>query len=253
MLRKFSALKNFTLAARDGHIGKVKELYFDDESWRVRYLVLKTGGWLSGRQVLIAPRALGAIDEEHEIIAVHLTRQQVEQSPTTDFDKPLSRQYEERWHRHFGYQGYWLNADPMGLGMMVPLAHPSVAVPADEADERDDPHLRSTDEVFGYSIHATNGDLGHLDDFLVDEEDWNIRYLVITRSWWAGDKVVLAPDWVEAVSWDDERVSVSIPREKIKDAPIWDDSEPMTRGFEEQLYEHYGRERYWPSEMPAMR
>ena len=244
MLRQVSDIKNLALAARDGEIGKVKELYFDDESWVTRYLVVDTGGWLTGRKVLISPQSLGLIDEEKKLVPVNLVKAQVEHSPSIDADKPVSRQYEESWHQHYGYPGYWLVPEAMAFGATPPLLE---VPPADrEAREKGDPHLRSTSEVTGYSIHATNGDIGHVDDFVVDDEDWVIRYVVISRSWLPEKKVILATEWTDQVSWEERKVFVPLTREAIKNAPEWDDAQPITRAFESRLHDYYGRQGYWP-------
>jgi hypothetical protein len=116
-------------------------------------------------------------------------------------------------------------------------------------EESADPHLRSTSEVMGYSIHATDGDIGHVDDFLVDDSVWAIGYVVISRSWWPGKKVILSPECIERVSWEEMKVFLPLTRETIKDAPDWDDSQPLSRAFEQQLHDYYGRRGYWPVEV----
>ena len=250
MLRQFSDIKNFALASSDGEIGKVKELFFDDQSWAVRYIVADTGGWLSGRQVLLAPFSFGAIDEEGKAIAVHLTKEQIENGPPIDSDKPVSRQFEEEWYRYYGYPSYWNAAEPMAFGMASPFVPPPVEIPAPNENRREagDPHLRSTSEVTGYSIHASDGNIGHVDDFIVDDHAWTIRYVVISRSWWPGKRVIVSPEWIERVSWPEMQVFVPLTRETIKDAPDWDDSQPISRAFEQQLHDYYGRRGYWPAD-----
>ncbi len=238
MLRKLSDLENFALAATDGEIGRLRRLYFDGESWVVRYLVVNTGGWLSGRDVLIAPRSLGPIDQRAERIAVHLTREQVEKSPPIETNKPISRQYEEQWHRHYGYPGYWASD-------AVPFATPA-PLPPEDFQPRGDPHLCSTREVTDYAVAAKDGEIGSISDFIVDDRDWMIRYVVISRGWLAPKDVILGTEWIDEVSWEDKAVRVPLAREAIKDAPEWDASQPITREFEIRLHDYYGRKGYWP-------
>jgi uncharacterized protein YrrD len=242
MLRQFSHFKNFALAATDGEIGKIKELYFDDQRWIVRYVVVNTGGWLTGRKVLLPPQTLGLIDDEKELIAVHLTKTQVEQSPSIDYDKPISRRYEEEWHRYYGYSGYWLTPGPVAFGAAISGAEFQPAEPPRKSEgPKVDPHLRSSTDVTGYSIHASDGDIGHVDDFIVDDGEWTILYIVISRSFWAGKKVLISPDWIERISWHEMKVFVPLSRDTIRDAPEWDDSQPISREFEGQLFDYYGR------------
>jgi hypothetical protein len=245
MLRPFTDIKNFALAATDGEIGKVKELYFDDKNWTVRYVVVDTGGWLTGRKVLLAPRSFGMIDQEAKRITVHLTREQIENSPSIDADKPVSRQHEEEWHRYYGYPGYWMMPEAIAFGV-APLAETVSAAREAKNEEHGDPHLRSTSEVTGYSIHATDGDIGHVDDFIVDDGDWAIRYVVISRSWWPGKKVMLSSEWIERVSWDARQIFVPLSRETIKGAPDWDDTQPLSRADEQRLFDYYEMRGYWP-------
>jgi hypothetical protein len=254
MLRRFSDLKNYSLAARDGEIGRVKELYFDDHSWTTRYVVVDTGGWLKGRKVLISPRALGEIDTTNQSIAVHLNRAQVEDSPSIDTDKPVSRKYEEEWHRHYDYPAYWLIPEAIAFGpsVMAPALAPQMvhrALSTTIEHDDGDPKLRSSKEVTGYAIHATDGDIGHLDDYLIDEEGWAIRYVVVSLSWWHGYDLLLSPEWIERISWEKQQIFVPLTRDKIRNAPAWDGTLPISREFESELFDHYGRPGYWPVEL----
>jgi sporulation protein YlmC with PRC-barrel domain len=187
MMRSASHLKGTTIAATDGDIGSVQDLYFDDLTWTIRYLMVDTGTWLPGRQVLISPRSVGTVTDEHRI-PVALTRSQVENSPSTDTDKPVDRQYEEEYSRYYGYPYYWTGpyrwgetAYP-GEALALPVAPEMVYTPP-----TGDPSLRSVRNVTGYYIEATDGDLGHVEDFIVDTGEWALRYMVVdTRNWWPG-------------------------------------------------------------------
>jgi sporulation protein YlmC with PRC-barrel domain len=247
MARTVSDLKGLTIAATDGDIGSVQDLYFDDISWTVRYLVVDTGGWLPGRQVLISPMGTtgpGAQDR----IPVRLTRAQVEQSPSVEADEPVNRQYELRYSRYYGYPDYW--AGPYRWGA-TPYADEVIPTPPDLTvesvpPESGDPHLRSARDVMGYYLEATDGDLGHVDDFIVDDREWAIRYMVVdTRNWWPGKKVLVSPEWIREVSWPDSRVYVDLSREGIKSAPEFDPARPLEREYEGRLYDHHRRRRYW--------
>ena len=189
MLRSVSGMHGFTIHATDGDMGSVDEFLFDDEQWTIRYLVVNTGGWLTGRLVLVSPMAFRAVAWDRETFDVALTRQQVEQSPSLATDQPVSRQQEEEYSRYYGYPYYWDGLGLWGAGMYPRMAYLSAVdstygATATEAQPTSDPHLRSAREVIGYEIQARDGDLGHVEDFIVDDESWVLRYMVVdTRNW----------------------------------------------------------------------
>jgi len=259
MLIPFHTLRGATLAASDGEIGKVREFYFDDEHWSVRYLVVDTGSWLTGREVLIAPRALGGVDRQGSAIAVHLTREQVRESPPVESDKPISRQHEAELYRHYGWEPYWMPGSPGGMMLPPPaLAPPPAVAPPPVVTEtldlegaveppKGDPHLRSSAELIaGYHLHAQDGEIGRVEDFIVDDESWQVRYLVVhTGVWFLGKDALLAPRWIEKISHERAEVFVNLPRSAIQDAPAYDSTAPLGRAFEQRLHDHYGCKGYW--------
>jgi hypothetical protein len=255
MLRAAGDFKGLSIAAGDGDIGSVKDLYFDDLTWTIRYLVVDTGTWLPGRQVLISPLSVrGPVTDK---VTVNLTRAQVEDSPPIDADKPVDRQQEEALSRYYNYRYYWEGPYRWGLlaypGMPpVPAPVPGDPVVAEmlaREREQGDPSLRSARDVTGYHIAAQDGDIGHVDEFLVDDRAWAIRYLVVdTRNWWPGKKVVLSPEWIKTVSWADSRVYVDLRKDEIKAAPEYDAARPFDRTYETRLFEHHARRKYWEFE-----
>jgi hypothetical protein len=254
MLKPASGFKGLTIAATDGDIGSVNDLYFDDLSWTIRYLVVDTGTWLPGRQVLISPLSVRQVDDK---ILVDLTRNQVQNSPPVEADKPVNRQQEEAIARYYDQRYYWEGPYRWGLLAypgMPPV--PTAPIPADAmgeemaAREREtpsgDPTLRSSRDVTGYYIAALDGEIGHVDDFLVEDRAWAIRYLLVaTRNWWPGKKVLISPEWIKTVSWADSQVQVDLRREEIKAAPEYDPSRPFDREYESRLIEHHNRRKYW--------
>jgi sporulation protein YlmC with PRC-barrel domain len=247
MLRNFADFKGFMLAATDGEIGAAEELYFDDKTWQVRYLVVRAGSWFSGREVLIAPRVVGEIDEQSGLIRVDLTKEQVRNSPLVESEKPVSRQYEQLYHDHYGWIPYWLDAGNMPGVMITPTILPPIEPPVPKKpEERRDLHLRSGAEVSEYVIHSQDGEVGHVEDFVIDDETWRIRYLVVvTRNWFPGKRVLLSPDWIEEISVDEREIFVSIARSTIQTAPDYDSTVPISRAFEQELHAHYGHKAYW--------
>lgn len=244
-------LSDCKVVAQDGDIGSVSDLYFDDMYWRIRYLVVNTGNWLlPGRVVLISPHSIGNVILSEKAVVVDLTRDQVRKSPDVDTKKPLSRTLEEDLSRHFGWPMYWLPGTS-GSYITIPARRKgdekeAEGEPPMPPNELGDPDLRSTNEVIGYHIHATDGDIGHADDFIVDDNEWDMHYMIVdTRNWLPGKQVVLSPRWIEDISWSDRRVLVNVEREKVRTSPKYDPSVPLDRAFEEELHEHYGRPKYW--------
>lgn len=253
MLHRAKGLKGYELDSLDGQIGKVKEFYFDDQHWTVRYLVADTGNWLTGKQVLISPYAVIAGAVEDRRIAVRLTKKQIEDSPLPISDKPVSRQFEEAYYVYHGWPMYWNGAYPWGhYPYPMPALEPARAQQAGDAKEAWDPHLRSTRDVTGHFIQAVDGEIGHVEDFVIDDKTWAIRYLIIdTRNWWPGKQVLVSPQWIGRVSWEESKVFVNLAREKIQQAPEFTSESLLTREYEDQLYQHYNSRGYWTAESEA--
>ena len=254
VLKSIHSLTHSVLQATDGEIGKVEECLFDDEKWTVRYLVVKTGSWLSGKKVLISPKSVRGVNLWEKSLLVSLTRKQVEQSPDIDTDKPVSRQMETQFHDYYGWPYYWADAGYWGMapypggipGSPYHQLDPVGPSRLEGGQKRGDPHLRSTREVTGYGIEASDDGFGHVQDFIVDDASWGIRYLVIdTMNFWPSKSVVLAPEWVDSISWTDRRIRVGLSKESIKSSPEYRTDRPFDRDYEERLYSHYGRARYW--------
>lgn len=233
------------LHATDGVIGSIHDFSFDDRSWKIRYVVVNTGGWLTGRQVLLSPVSFGSPDWEQSAIPVALTREQIEKSPSIDDDRTVSRQHEIDLHKYYGWPPYWTSVPLGGIGW-VPLPTEALTEGEGGSEPEGDPNLRSVREVRTYKIHALDGDMGRVDDFLFEDEDWSIRYLVVdTRTWLRGKSVLVSPGWIGSIQWDEKKVYVDLTREAIRGAPEYDPSQPVTRDYEQKLYDHYGRSRYW--------
>jgi hypothetical protein len=257
MLRSSKGLVGFTISASDGDIGRVDALYFDDQHWTVRYFVVDTGSWLAGRRVLVSPVCVRRPDWERRRLPVGLTKAQVQASPDVDAHRPISRQFEIAFSQYYGIPSYWsapsMSAAPHTLA--PPAVPDRVAREIAESLERreeEDQHLRSTEEVRGYYLRATDGGLGHVEDFLVEDLTWRIRYIdVDTRNWWPSKRVLVAPEWIDEVSWRHSAVFVALPGEIIRSAPPYDPSRPVTRAYEQALYAHYGRPGYWEESAAA--
>ena len=244
MLRSLKTMFSYELQATDGEIGKVADFYFDDLTWYVRYLVADTGSWLAERQVLLSPLVLGWADAESKTFNVALTREQVEASPPIERDMPVDRQVEAELHRHYAWVPYWQAPFPFAATSSAVVAAETGA--EEKREEQGDPHLHSVREVTGYHIYATDGDIGHVDDLVVEDDSWVIRYLVVdTGNWLPGKRVLMVPSWVQQVDWLERMVYVDLKRESIRNSPEFDPREPVNRDYEERLYDYYGRRKYW--------
>ncbi|MEW5745310.1 MAG: PRC-barrel domain-containing protein [Nitrospirota bacterium] len=234
-VRSVRDLYGYAVRAEDGDVGNVEDLLFDDLSWKVRYLVVDLGRRISGKKILIAPGAFGTPDWEHEVFPVSLTRQQAEQGPGIDADRPVSRQGVRAFPDYSGREPAWST-----------LVYGKAGTARPEGERKDDLHLRSTKEVSGYTLLATDGEAGQVEDFLVSDDEWTIRYLVIdTGEWLQGRRVLIAAQWVTGFALTQQALRVDLTRESIKNSPQYDPAIQVSRGYEEQLYDYYNRPKYW--------
>jgi hypothetical protein len=252
MLRSTKSILGYTLQASDGQIGRCKDFLFDDQTWTVRYLVADTGKWIPKRKVLISPISVAGAQWKDHTVQVRLTRQQVADAPPLESDAPVSARHEVDLSRYYAYPYYWL-----GDGLWGPAPSPLVLsqeampfeAPFDEdsaVSHRGDDHLRSVDEVIGYEIETSDGSLGHVDDFSLDDDNWSLRYVVVkTRNWLPGRYVLASPAWVGEVSWRERVARVDLTRSQLEAAPTYDPSQVVNRRYEERLYDYYGRPAYW--------
>ena len=251
MKRTIKNLMGFTMGATDGEIGEVTDFYFDDLTWTVRYLVVETGNWLSNREVLISTEALLPGDWENEKFPVNLTKAQIEKSPDIDTNQPVSRQHETELYTHYSWSNYWgggLWAGGLGTtGMIMPMAPELLEDDVEknknnsEVDADRDPHLRSAKKVHGYNIHALDGDIGDVEDFIIEDSNWTIDYMVVdTGNWFPGKKVTLSPKLIKDIKWETSEVTVNASVEHVKNSPEYDASKNVSTEYEANLKNHYG-------------
>ena len=222
MMTSVNRLNGAALAAIDGKIGHVTDVFFDDVAWAVRYLVVDTGSMLASREVLISPHSVRQRPVETEKqIDVGLSRDQIEHSPEIDSHQTVSRRHELEQLRYYGYPGYW-DCDAVWAMSAVPLTPPmeELMTPA-ETPSPEDRRLRSCSHVKGYAIHATDGAIGHVADFVFDDDSWTIRELTVdTRNWWpGGKKVLVGTGCIDSIDWAERAVYVNQTREQIRACP----------------------------------
>jgi len=227
MLHSVKLIYGDRIGATDGEIGQVKDFYFDDRRWTIRYLVADTGSWLTGLQVLITPLAFSSLYPGGKVMIVNLTRKQIENSPSIDTHKPISRQFEEEYFRYYGWPFYWEGNGLWGMTNYPILSDPAVPLPGEDASTWSaahpaDAHLRSTRAVCGHVVRAGTEDAGKVVDFLVDDGDWRIRNLVVDTGRAGPAKLVLiSPDQIERMRWDEATVFVNLTRDEVFASPVW--------------------------------
>ena len=219
MLQNIKKLYGHKLTALDGDIGKVKDFYFDDKTWVIRYLVVDTGAWLPGRLVLLTPHSFGILDQYEKTLHVKLQKKQIENSPPVESHQPVARQYEIDYYNYYGWPAYWEGGAMWGLG-----SYPVVIPPSpyeiehqQKHQHRADKHLQSTRAVDGYQIQTVDGMIGAVSGFMVDDRSWAIQELAVeTGHWYSGKEILISPDKIERVSYEDSSVLVSLTKEDIK-------------------------------------
>jgi uncharacterized protein YrrD len=252
MKRNLKSLVGYTMGATDGEIGKVRDFYFDDQSWTIRYLVVETGGWMSDRKVLISPQAVKGRDWHEKVFPVALTQEQVKNSPDIDTEQTVSRQHEIELYKHYPWTHYWaggLWAAGIGTtGMMVgdpePVEEHLHEGPPGEPHKGSQSHLRSYVNVKGYMIHETDGHIGDVADFIIDDSTWRIDYLVVdTGSWLPGKKVLLSPRMIRSMDWVTSMVHVNESKEQLRHSPEFDAEHFMTDAYQKKLQDYYHDDR----------
>jgi hypothetical protein len=243
MLVQADTILGCRIKATDSEFGDVADLLMDDHDWVVRYLVIDTGHWLPGRRVLISPVEVLHPDWDEEILPVDMSAEQIENSPPLETELPISRRKEVELSQYFGWVPYW---EPFGgIGFGPEVADMAVtAAPTEEEKKsgavKPKPGLRSVKEIEGYRIHAEDGDIGHVDDFLVDPEKWAMRYFIVdTRNFLPGRKVLIPPDWIDRIEWESARVFTEVSREGIRTSPEFDPNRLDDPDFEAELRRHY--------------
>jgi uncharacterized protein YrrD len=243
MQHSLSSVIGYAIRATDGDLGKVDEFYFDDETWSIRYVVVETGNWLSGRKVLISPVALSKPELESRTISANLTCAQVRSSPDIDTERPIYRQHEVELNEYYHWP--WRGGYGGAFGTTpLPLSGDEVFVEQESSasERQDDPHLRSTRQVTGYHIRVNDGEIGHVEDFVFDDDNWAVRFLVVdTGNWLPGRKVLLSPQWIRRVEWIDSSVYFDLTQESVRNSPEFDPAKGVNRDYEACLYDHYGR------------
>ncbi|MDF7798543.1 PRC-barrel domain-containing protein [Pontiellaceae bacterium B1224] len=247
MLHYLHELKQFRLEATDGTIGRVKDFLFDEKHWTVRYMVADTGNWLPGRKVLVSPVSLGTPDWDNKRFEVKLTKEQVESQPGLDADASVSHQHERNWFKAYGYPSYWVGGYfTWGYGVEPSAVFTEPPEGSDVEEEIGEPHLRSLEEIRSYKVSTENDTFGRVEDLVMDDATWTIRYVQLdTRKWLPGQSVLLSPEWFNWFDWDNKTLGCELTRDTIERIPKLAQGMPVTRSFETALFEHFDKPAYW--------
>lgn len=254
MLRSVKDLYKHTVQTVDQQTASVSDLYFDPANWEVLYLAVDTGTWLSGRKVIVSLETLEPPLWEEKLLPLKLTQAQLRHSPDIYTGPSLSPSHESQLRTHYNLPpinrlgGGLFNEQTFGMSLdsIVNVVEAEIDKAEAKQHQVNRPDLQSVSQVMGYYIQAQDGQIGHVEDFMVDDTVWMLRYLIIdTGNWLPGRKVLISTAWVEAITWDDSRVHLNLSRESIKNSPEYDPSIPLSRAYEVELHDHYDRTEYW--------
>jgi hypothetical protein len=213
MLQDIEEIYGDKLAALDGDIGHVKEFYFDDKTWTIRYLVADMGSWLTGRHVLLSPDTFGRLDKQEKTLHVKLHKKQIENSSSLESHRSISRQYEME------YYCYPAEA-PVNWPAVNRVLIPSLKSDAEahlQHHRRAEKHLQSTRAVTGYSIQATDGTIGHVSGLLTDDQTWTIREVVVeTGHWYPNKQILISINKIERISYEESKIFVNLTKADIQ-------------------------------------
>jgi hypothetical protein len=250
MLQVLKSFEGKSVHATDGPVGKIYDFYFDSHDWVVRWAVVE----MDGRKVLLPPTTFGKPDANGEAFNVNLTSDRIRQSPDWNADRPVSRQYEINLHDYYQWPYYWNSSCIPGMipntglaaAPLVDMAADVEGLRSEQAGPSGDPDLHSSRVVRGYRLGARDGEIGKISDFVIDDESWRIMYLIAdTGSWLTDRKVIVSPSWITKIEWPDGLADINLDRETIKNSPRYDPNAPIDRKYEEDLYQHYSRPKYW--------
>ncbi|PKL90727.1 MAG: photosystem reaction center subunit H [Candidatus Goldiibacteriota bacterium HGW-Goldbacteria-1] len=249
MLRSLKSLKGYSALTPEDEMGSVEDFFFDNKLWIIRYLVVKLDKQIPGKSVLVTPKALiKAPDWETKSFVFDISSDMLAKCPDIDLKKPVNRQEEDKLLKHFSWPVYWQQQSIYGSPVITGINPGKITQePEEEPEEKNvDPHLFSVQGLIKYKIQAKDGEVGNVEDIIIDDETWQAHYLVIdTNSWLPGGKVLVDPSWVDEFEWKRESVRVSVTKETLKQSPVYDPSSPVNRGYETRLYDYHGRPKYW--------
>lgn len=241
MDHNINGLIGYKIGAINGEIGSVKDFYFDDDTWTIRYMIVDTGEWLSSRKILVSPQAVVTTDCDNRIFHVDLFKDQIKSSPDVDTERPVSRQDEIKLQEHYRWSGYLDNG--LYTGNAPVSVYEVLTRNADYGGKNksiDDPHLRSTGSVIGYTVKAIDGDIGDVNDLIMSDTTWQLDFMIVdTGRWWPGRRVLISPKWIKAISWKENSVVIVHNIETVKSSPEYMPNQPLSSEYLLKVYSHF--------------
>ena len=242
MLRTANHIIGYGIAGNDGDIGHCSDFLFRDDDWSISYLAVDTGRWLPGKKVVIPPSVVSRPDWESKTIPVSLTIERIKGGPTVNSKDIVSRDYEKQCLEYYK----WPAIAAASISVAGPVVQPTIPRSvARSVEALGDNHLRSMNVVKTYKLEATDGEIGFIEDLILDDESWRVRYFVACTSAWKGKDVLVSPQWIESIDWADKRVKVDLPINSIKSSPNFDPAIAINREYEARLYNYYGKPVDW--------
>ncbi|PSL50806.1 PRC-barrel domain protein [Salsuginibacillus halophilus] len=255
MLFEAKKLRNFGVITSDGELGKIDDVYMDEDQWVIRYLVVNRKPLLPGGKVLVSPIAVERMDINGQTIHLNVTKEELEEAPGKEEAEPITRKKELELHHHFGYGYYW---PAQGMWGSFPYPHQlRVEAPhhqrPQELPNEEEIKVRSLKEMTGdwsgYDVEGSDGDIGTIDDVIVEDDTWNIRYISVdTGRLFSTGHAVLSSSWILHTEDEEKKVRVKMARHEVQAAPEYVPGQPLDREFEERLFDHYDQEKYWEAE-----
>jgi hypothetical protein len=248
MLRSLKDLQNYKIHAKDGDLGSVHSFLFDDLSWSLKYLVVDTGKWLPGKKVLISPFDIDDLLWKDKIMNLRLKIDDIENSPSINDKQPVYLQMQEQKRKKLSSTTI-IPAVGTPIPTYVTLNEDLQLNEITKHAEKNNinTHLRSSLEVMGYHMNATDGEIGYLDDIIIEDNlTWKIHYIIIyIGNWLTGKKVIVSPNWIDNIHWENKLIDIDLTKEKVEESPEYNPSEPVNREYETVLYDYYGKPKYW--------
>jgi len=189
--------------ASDGRLGNIIDFLFDDQRWHVGHLVLNAGRWLRRRRVTLPYDTIVMKDwSDRHVFIEGLTRQQIRISPATETRVPISLHESLAEVTIMDWDTYLVNTTFTDHPWQI----------------SDDPHIHNTRDVVGYHVQGSDGPIGYVSDFVINDESWSVSDLVVNmRNWLPGRQILIPTAHIEEVRGANRSMRISLSRKSIRE------------------------------------